>query len=196
MVSRRVVDTGSADVAHYRLSGRFAKRLSVEMDPVVMTRGDVINTVVGAVEALATYVVARPGEYVFGFGPLRFDPSLAVIAGFACLAVWGIVTSLRRSAAFQAQLESSRFGPTAVAVVLGFALLSVVLTPVTTDLTGVSLVATTVSSTLLTVVAMTGAFVLFRHVGWWDPESENRIRFFTTTPRTRWHVNRSMTPSR
>lgn len=66
-----------------------------------MNRVNVAKIGVGGVGALLTYLIAPPSRYVLKVGMLRFDPSLAVIAAFAFLAVWGTATSLRQLATFQ-----------------------------------------------------------------------------------------------
>ncbi len=48
---------------------------------------------IGLLGIILTSVLANTGEYVLGFGPLRFDPVLAAIAGFAFLAAWGILST-------------------------------------------------------------------------------------------------------
>lgn len=135
----------------------------------------VVQILVGVIGVLVTYGVAQPGEYILKLGALRFDPSLAAIAGFSFIVVWGIAMSLRRSTAFQAGMESCGFNPTVVAITLGFCLFSAVLTYMETDLTGVSLIATMLVNILITVVGIASVFILFRHFGWWYPGSENRV---------------------
>ncbi|XVH33184.1 hypothetical protein ACNS7O_16560 (plasmid) [Haloferacaceae archaeon DSL9] len=92
-----------------------------------MNRTSVAQITVGAIGAFITYTVAQPGEYILTLGALRFDPSLAVIAGFGFLAIWGIAMSFSRSTLFQVSVESIGFNPTGVALILGFCLFSVVL---------------------------------------------------------------------
>ena len=140
-----------------------------------MDRPDVAMFVVGAVGVLVAFVIVQPGEYILELGTLRFDPSLAVISGFGFLAAWGIAMSLQRSTAFQVRVEPTRFNSTAVSIVLSLSLLSAVLTYSTTDLTGVSLIATVLVNILIVVIVLTGVFVLFRHFGWWYPETGNEV---------------------
>lgn len=140
-----------------------------------MNRTNVAKIVVGAVGVLATYAVAPPGENILTVGVLRFDPALAVIAAFVFLTLWGIGMSVRRSTAFQVRVESMRFNPTEAALILSLSLSAGVLTYMQTDLTGVSLVGTVLVSILITVVVMTGVFVLFRRFGRGYPGNENKV---------------------
>jgi len=47
---------------------------------------------IGLLGIILTTVLANTGEYVIGFGPLRFDPILAAIGGFGFLFAWGILS--------------------------------------------------------------------------------------------------------
>lgn len=77
-----------------------------------MNQVNVAKIGVGVVGTLLTYLIVPPGRYVLEVGAIRFDPSLAVIAAFAFLAVWGAAMSLRQSAAFQSWLDTVGFNPT------------------------------------------------------------------------------------
>lgn len=139
-----------------------------------MDRTNLVQIVAGAVGVLATYAVAPPGENILILGVLRFDLALAVITGFVFLTFWGIAMSVRRLTAFQARVESLRFNPTEIAVICSLSLAAGVLAYMQTGLTGVSLVATVVVSVLLTVVVLTGGFILFHRFGWGHLGNENK----------------------
>lgn len=139
-----------------------------------MDRTNIVQIVAGAVGVLATFTVAPPGENILVLGVLRFDSALAVIAGFVFLTFWGIAMSVRRLTAFQDRVESMRFNPTEVAVILSLSLSAGVLTYMQTDVTGVSLVATLLVTVLLTVVVLTGGFILFHRFGWGHLGNENK----------------------
>lgn len=131
-----------------------------------MDHTNLAKIVVGVLGALLTYVVAPPGARILEFGVLRFDPSLAVIAAFAFLAVYGVVMSVRQATADHSTLDVAGFGITE-ALILTLALAASVVSYTTTPT-----VANVLFNFALTVIGMSGVFLLFRYLGLWYPGRE------------------------
>lgn len=129
-----------------------------------MDRANLAKIVVGTVGALLTYVVAPPGERILEVGFLRFDPSLAVVAAFAFLAVYGIAMSVRQATADHSELDVAGFGATEVLTIFALALAASAVAYTTTPT-----VANVLFNFVFTVIGMGGVFLLFRYFGWWYP---------------------------
>ena len=119
---------------------------------------------VGTVGALLTYVVAPPGERILELGFLRFDSSLAVIAAFAFLTVYGIVMSVRQATTDYSELDVAGFGATEVLIILALVLVASAVAYTTTPT-----VANVLFNFVFMVIGMVGVFLLFRYLGLWYP---------------------------
>lgn len=129
-----------------------------------MDHANLAKIVVGVIGALLTYVVAPPGARILGFGVLRFDPSLAVIAAFAFLAVYGVVMSVRQATADYSTLDVAGFGVTEALIILALALAASAVAYTSTPT-----MANVLFNFALTVIGMSGVFLLFRYFGLWYP---------------------------
>lgn len=129
-----------------------------------MARANLAKIVVGVIGVLFTYRVAPPGERILKLGVLRFDPSLAVIAAFVFLAVYGIAMSARRIVADRHELDVAGFGTTEILIILALAVIASAVAYTTTPT-----VANVLFNFVLTVVGMVSVFLLFRYFGWWYP---------------------------
>lgn len=134
-----------------------------------MNRANRTTIAVGAVGALLTYVVAPPGERILELGFLRFDPSLAIIAAFAFLVVYGVAMSVRQATAGGSEFDVAGFGTTEGLITLVLALIASAVAYTTTPT-----VANVLFNSFLTVIGMFGTFLLFRHFSWWYPGSGNK----------------------